>query len=75
MSNPVCAIVGAGEGLGRALAAKFASHGFDIALVSRSEKHRTVAAEAAANTNANVRVQFWRPMVHDRQPSRRLLPL
>ena len=59
MSNPVCAIVGAGEGLGRALAAKFASHGFDIALVSRSENHSTVAAEAAANTNANVRVQFW----------------
>ena len=59
MSNPVCAIVGAGEGLGRALAAKFASHGFDIALVSRSEKHSTVAVEAAVNTNANVRVQFW----------------
>ena len=59
MSNPVCAIVGAGEGLGRALAAKFASHGFDIALVSRSEKHSTVAAEAVVNTNANVRVQFW----------------
>lgn len=60
MSNPVCAIVGAGEGLGRALAAKFASHGFDIALVSRSEKHSTVAAEAAANANANanVRIQF-----------------
>ena len=58
MSNPVCAIVGAGEGLGRALAAKFASHGFDIALVSRSEKHSTVAAEAATNANANVRVQF-----------------
>ena len=58
MSNPVCAIVGAGEGLGRALAAKFASHGFDIALVSRSEKHSPVATEAAANTNANVRVQF-----------------
>ncbi|HIM06193.1 MAG TPA: SDR family NAD(P)-dependent oxidoreductase [Gammaproteobacteria bacterium] len=58
MSNPVCAIVGAGEGLGRALAAKFASHGFDIALVSRSEKHSTVAAEAATNANANVRIQF-----------------
>lgn len=58
MSNPVCAIVGAGEGLGRALAAKFASHGFDIALVSRSENHSTVAAEAAANANANVRIQF-----------------
>ena len=58
MSNPVCAIVRAGEGLGRALAAKFASHGFDIALVSCAEKHSTVAAEAAANTNANVRVQF-----------------
>ena len=59
MSNPVCVIVGAGEGLGRALAAKFASHGFDIAVVARSEKHSTVAAEAAVNTNANVGVQFW----------------
>ena len=37
MTKPVCVIVGAGEGLGRALAAKFASEKFDIALISRSE--------------------------------------
>ena len=59
MSNPVCAIVGAGEGLGRALAAKFANHGFDIGLVSRSEKNSTAAMQAAANSNPNARVQFF----------------
>ena len=59
MSSPVCAIVGAGEGLGRALAAKFANHGFDIALVSRSEKHSNVAMQAAANSNPNARIQFF----------------
>ena len=37
MANPVCAIVGAGEGLGQSLAAKFAAEGFDLALLSRSE--------------------------------------
>ena len=59
MSNPICAIVGAGEGLGRALAAKFANHGFDIAVVSRSEKHSTVAIQAAANSNPNAKVRFF----------------
>ena len=59
MVSPVCAIVGAGEGLGRALAAKFASHGFDIALVSRSEKHSTAAMQAAADSNPNSRIQFF----------------
>ena len=59
MSNPVCAIVGAGEGLGRALAAKFANHGFDIGLVSRSEQNSTAAMQAAANSNPNARVQFF----------------
>ena len=59
MSNSVCAIVGAGEGLGRALAAKFANHGFDIGLVSRSEKNSTAAMQAAANSNPNARVQFF----------------
>lgn len=38
MSRPVCAIVGAGEGLGRALAAKFASEGFELALLSRTQR-------------------------------------
>ena len=55
MSQPVCAIVGAGEGLGRALAAKFASQGFDIALVSRSEAGSAAAIEAAGAVTANVR--------------------
>jgi short-subunit dehydrogenase len=33
------AIVGAGRGLGAAVARKFATEGFDIALISRSQKH------------------------------------
>ena len=53
MAQPVCAIVGAGEGLGRALAAKFAGEGFDIALISRSEKGSNAAAKAAAGANVN----------------------
>ncbi len=55
MTQPVCAIVGAGEGLGRALAAKFASQGFDIALISRSQAGSAAAMEAAAAVAANVR--------------------
>jgi NAD(P)-dependent dehydrogenase (short-subunit alcohol dehydrogenase family) len=48
MTKPVCVIIGAGEGLGQALAAKFASHGFDLGLVSRSEEGCTAAIEAVA---------------------------
>ena len=47
MEHGVCAIVGAGEGLGQALAAAFARKGFDVALVSRSEKGSAAAADAA----------------------------
>lgn len=47
MSRPVCAIVGAGAGLGRALAAKFAKEGFDLALISRSESGSRDAMDAA----------------------------
>lgn len=54
MSQPVCAIVGAGEGLGSALAAKFAAEGFNIALISRSETGSRAAAEAAAKAGAKV---------------------
>ena len=57
MPQPVCAIVGAGEGLGRSLAARFARGGFDIALISRSEKGSSAAAVAAAD--AEVRVDFF----------------
>ena len=55
MSQPVCTIIGAGEGLGRALAAKFASQEFDIALISRSEAGSAAAIEAATGITANVR--------------------
>jgi NAD(P)-dependent dehydrogenase (short-subunit alcohol dehydrogenase family) len=59
MTQPVCAIVGAGEGLGRSLAAKFASQGFDIALVSRSEQGSSAAADAAATAGPSANVQFF----------------
>ncbi len=55
MPRPVCAIIGAGEGLGRALAAKFAGQDFDIALISRSESGSAHAIEAAADAAVNVR--------------------
>ena len=58
MSRPVCAIVGAGEGLGRSLAAKFAGEGFDLALISRTEKSSHAAAESAAGANRHARVRF-----------------
>ncbi len=53
MPQPVCAIVGAGEGLGRSLAAKFAGERYDIALISRTEKGSLAAAEAAAGAKVN----------------------
>ena len=58
MSQPVCAIVGAGEGLGRSLAAKFAREGFDIALISRTEEGSRPAADAAASAGESTRVKF-----------------
>ena len=58
MSRPVCAIVGAGEGLGRSLAAKFAAEGFDIALISRTEKGSRAAADAATSASESTRVEF-----------------
>ncbi len=56
MSKPVCAIVGAGEGLGRSLAAKFASEGFDIGMVSRSEESGRAAAEASVAARAETNI-------------------
>lgn len=55
MPRPICAIVGAGEGLGRALSAKFADKGFDIALVSRTEQGSEAATTAASEAGANTR--------------------
>ncbi|MBX9607242.1 MAG: SDR family NAD(P)-dependent oxidoreductase [Gammaproteobacteria bacterium] len=47
MSTPVCAIVGAGDGLGRALAARFAREGFTLALLSRTAAGSQAALTAA----------------------------
>ena len=59
MARPVCAIVGAGEGLGRALAARFAGESFDIGLVSRSREGSSAAAEAAVSADPEAKVGFF----------------
>ena len=59
MSKPLCVIVGFGEGLGRALAAKFASCGFDLALISRSKKNSAAAADAIATANGASTVRLF----------------
>ncbi len=58
MPRPVCAIVGAGEGLGRSLAARFAGEGFDIALISRTEAGSRAAAESAAGADPEARIRY-----------------
>ena len=52
MTRPLCVIIGPGEGLGRALAAKFTAQGFNLALVSRSEKNCAHAIEAVEKIQA-----------------------
>ena len=47
MSQSVCAIVGAGAGLGQALAAKFAREGMAVGLISRTAAGSAVALAAA----------------------------
>ncbi len=59
MDHKVCAIVGAGEGLGQSLAAAFATKGYEIALLSRSEKGSAAAADAARRANPQTKVQFY----------------
>lgn len=56
MTRPVCALIGAGEGLGQALAAKFSAEGHDVALISRSGSGSEAAAAAvrAADKDASV---------------------
>ncbi|MEM7224778.1 MAG: SDR family NAD(P)-dependent oxidoreductase [Pseudomonadota bacterium] len=60
MKRRICTIVGAGEGLGQALAAKFAGQSFDIALMSRTEAGSAAAAQAAAAANDAADVRFFR---------------
>ncbi len=59
MGNSVCAIVGAGDGLGQSLAAKFAREGFDIALLSRSKAGSQAALDAASVASSSVAVNYY----------------
>lgn len=59
MTRSLCAIVGAGEGLGQSLAQHFAVNGFDIALLSRSEKGSAAALGAARNGAPDAAVQYF----------------
>ena len=59
MSNPICTIVGAGEGLGQSLAAKFASQGFDIGLISRSSEGSSAAVDAASKSRSGTKINFY----------------
>ena len=67
----LCAIVGAGEGLGAALAAKFAAGDHDIALVSRSEAGSAAALKAATSAREAADVRFSRPTRASLKPSNR----
>jgi NAD(P)-dependent dehydrogenase (short-subunit alcohol dehydrogenase family) len=59
MTTGVCIIVGSGEGLGRSLAAAFARHGCDIALVSRTEQGSRSALDAARAARPEAKVAFY----------------
>ncbi len=59
MTRTVCAIVGAGDGLGQSLARKFAGDGFDIALLSRSERGSAAALEGAREAAPKAAVQYF----------------
>ena len=59
MTRTVCAIVGAGDGLGQSLARHFSSNGFDIALLSRSESGSSAALAAAKAGDAQAAVKYY----------------
>lgn len=56
MKRPVCAAVGAGEGLGVALAKTFASAGFDVGLVAGTKEGAQPAVSAAVAEGARVEI-------------------
>lgn len=58
VGNTVCAIVGAGEGLGVSLARAFAADGADIALLSRTQAGSSKALEAAQQARPQGRHVF-----------------
>lgn len=55
--RPMCAIVGAGEGLGVALARAFAAEGHDLLLVGRAAARQSAARDAAVSAGAKVTIE------------------
>lgn len=56
-NRPLCAIVGAGEGLGVALARAFAAEGHDLLLVGRAAARQSAARDAAVAAGAKVTIE------------------
>ena len=63
MSRSVCAVIGAGEGLGQALAKKFANQGYDIALISRSIEGSALAFEAVSSIGLMLNIFVLMPRI------------
>lgn len=59
MKRTVCAIIGAGDGLGQSLSREFASCGFDIALLSRSEQGSGAALAAAREAAPDAAARYF----------------
>ena len=70
---PTIAIVGAGNGLGAAVAREFASHGYNIALISRTQEH--VDAIAADVRSDQTEAQGFAANVRDPEQLARALEL
>lgn len=75
LSRPVCAIVGSGEGLGRALAARFAQGGYDLALISRSKAGSAAASAAAKAANGQIQVSYQSADANDPETIRAALDM
>lgn len=59
MNEKVCAVIGAGAGLGQALARRFARGGYTLALLSRSEAGSAAALRAAQEVNEAAPHRFF----------------
>ena len=60
MKNSVCAIVGAGAGLGKSLAHRFAEEGCTLALISRTEAGSAESLHAAKKGNEQLPHQYFK---------------
>ncbi len=63
MERKVCAIIGAGEGLGQALAARFAAEGMNLALISRTEAGSSAGVNAVRS--AGMEAKFFAADAHE----------